>query len=165
MTIGERIKALRKEKGITQKELADRLGVSASMVGQYETGVRKPKYETIQKIANSLGITTAEFADMSPISPSLSSMLVLLEEVDNSIRAKQKGPNESIPLSDNERQKLKKAAELYKLIPGELSQSEYFNYLMTITLNGFFDKLNFQGKRKALEMLQELTEDSDYTSE
>ncbi len=165
MTIGERIKALRKEKGITQKELADRLGVSASMVGQYETGVRKPKYETIQKIANSLGITTAEFADMSPISPSLSSMLVLLEEVDNSIRTKQKGPNESIPLSDNERQKLKKAAELYKLIPGELSQSEYFNYLMTIALNGFFDKLNFQGKRKALEMLQELTEDSDYTSE
>ena len=165
MTIGERIKALRKEKGITQKELADRLGVSASMVGQYETGVRKPKYETIQKIADSLGITTAEIADMSPISPSLGSMLVLLEEVGNAISAKQKGPNESIPLSDNERQKIKKAAELYKLIPGELSQSVYFNYLMTIELNGFFDKLNFQGKWKALEMLHELTENSDYTSE
>ena len=43
--IGDRIKELRKEKGMTQKELANAMGVTASMIGQYETGIRIPKYE------------------------------------------------------------------------------------------------------------------------
>lgn len=56
MTVGERIRAARKEAGLTQKELGEKLGVSAAMIGQYETGVRNPKFEKIKKIANALEI-------------------------------------------------------------------------------------------------------------
>lgn len=56
MKLGERIKELRKAKGLTQAELGQLLGVSASMIGQYENGFRYPKKETLTKIAEALSI-------------------------------------------------------------------------------------------------------------
>ena len=57
MTIGERIKEARLNAGITQRELAEKLGVSFVNISQWENGTRKPKYETRQKIADALGVT------------------------------------------------------------------------------------------------------------
>ena len=51
-TIGARIRKLRKEKGITQKELANILDVGISAVAMYEAGKRMPTPETIGKIAD-----------------------------------------------------------------------------------------------------------------
>lgn len=47
-----RIKELRKANGWTQEELANKLGVSRSRVGMYETGQRKPDFETLEAIAD-----------------------------------------------------------------------------------------------------------------
>ena len=55
-TIGQRIREARLQAKLSQKELADRLGVSASLIGQYENHIRIPKYETQQKIAHALGV-------------------------------------------------------------------------------------------------------------
>nr|WP_325299179.1 helix-turn-helix domain-containing protein [uncultured Dysosmobacter sp.] len=60
MTIGEHIKATRKNKGISQKELGKALGVSGSMIGQYETGQRKPRLDTLRRIADALGVEWTE---------------------------------------------------------------------------------------------------------
>jgi transcriptional regulator with XRE-family HTH domain len=58
MTVGERIKQIRKEKGLTQTELASRLGVSQAMITQYENGQRGPKtFETVRKIAAALEVS------------------------------------------------------------------------------------------------------------
>lgn len=46
-----RIRELRKEKGLTQEELAKILNVSARSVGFYETGQRDPGTETLQRLA------------------------------------------------------------------------------------------------------------------
>ena len=54
MDIGEKIKAARKSAGLTQKELGEKLGVSAAMIAQYETGKRTPKISTIEKIMNAI---------------------------------------------------------------------------------------------------------------
>lgn len=56
MTVGSRIKAARKEIGVTQYFLANSLGVSYANVSQWESGRRNPKIETVQKIAEALGI-------------------------------------------------------------------------------------------------------------
>ena len=56
MTTGELIRAARKKAGLTQKELGAKLGVSGAMIAQYETGVRTPKIETLQKISNALNL-------------------------------------------------------------------------------------------------------------
>lgn len=47
-----RLKELRKEKGLTQIELAKLLNVSDRSVGFYETGERDPDTETLTKLAN-----------------------------------------------------------------------------------------------------------------
>lgn len=39
------LSVLRKARGLTQKELADELEVSSSLIALYETGKRKPKLE------------------------------------------------------------------------------------------------------------------------
>lgn len=56
MTTGEKIREIRKEKKLTQQQLGKLLGVSGSMIGQYEKGERNPKYITLQKIASVLGV-------------------------------------------------------------------------------------------------------------
>lgn len=55
MTKGERIKQCRLERGMTQKDLAEKMGISPIGISQYETGKRVPKGETIARIADALG--------------------------------------------------------------------------------------------------------------
>lgn len=55
-TVGQRIKRLRQQRGMTQEEFGDSIGLAASTVACYETGVRNPKIETIQKFANGLDV-------------------------------------------------------------------------------------------------------------
>ena len=58
MTVGERIKQLRKGMDLTQQQLADKVGVTYIQVGRYETGKSNPSADVLQKIAESLGTTT-----------------------------------------------------------------------------------------------------------
>lgn len=55
-----RIQEIRKGKGIKQKELADKLGIAANTLSQYETGSREPDIETTKRIANELGVSVDE---------------------------------------------------------------------------------------------------------
>ena len=48
----EKLAALRKEKGLTQAELAARLGISKSAVSMYERGNREPELELLQAMAD-----------------------------------------------------------------------------------------------------------------
>ncbi|ADB41295.1 helix-turn-helix domain-containing protein [Spirosoma linguale] len=50
------IRDARKAKGLTQKELAEKLGVSESTVNQYESGKQNLTIDTLVKIANALGM-------------------------------------------------------------------------------------------------------------
>lgn len=56
MTIGENIKKARQTAGLTQKELADKLGISVAMISRWEKGTRNPKMSTLAKIAGALEI-------------------------------------------------------------------------------------------------------------
>lgn len=61
MTIGENIKSLRKMRGITQEDLGNMLGVSGSMIAQYETGKRNPKHSTLEKLSQALEVPVMAF--------------------------------------------------------------------------------------------------------
>ena len=56
MTTGQRIRMLRKERNLTQKQLAERIGVSTSAVGQFETTKEPQRIETLEKIASVLEV-------------------------------------------------------------------------------------------------------------
>lgn len=57
MTIGKNIKRIRKEKGMTQKQLGELCGINEANVRKYELGKANPKLETVNKIASALGVT------------------------------------------------------------------------------------------------------------
>lgn len=63
MTVGEKIRHYRKEKNLTQKQLAALCGLSENVVRHYENGYRNPKIETIQKIAAALDVPVTELLD------------------------------------------------------------------------------------------------------
>lgn len=62
--IGERIKELRKSKGVSQKELAQKTGLSIGSIQGYEQGRYNPKLEAIVKIAGALGVDLKVFYDV-----------------------------------------------------------------------------------------------------
>lgn len=51
-TFATRLKQLRKERGWSQDILAERLEISRSAVGNYETGIREPSFEMLETIAD-----------------------------------------------------------------------------------------------------------------
>jgi len=55
--LGERIQSLRVQKGFTQRELAEKLGVSPSAVGMYEQGRREPDAACLTRMAQVLSVT------------------------------------------------------------------------------------------------------------
>ena len=56
--IGPRIAALRRERGMSQSELAAAIGVSPSALGMYEQERREPSADTMVALARALGVTT-----------------------------------------------------------------------------------------------------------
>lgn len=60
MTIGERIKKARKAKGIKQRKLAEKIGTTPQTICRYESDGRRPKTDTMLKIAEVLGVPTSD---------------------------------------------------------------------------------------------------------
>lgn len=67
MATGERIKAARKAanngKGMTQKELGQITKINEANIRKYESGRQNPKIETLQKIADALGVPVWDLLD------------------------------------------------------------------------------------------------------
>ena len=64
--IGKKIKEFRERKGLTQKELAADLNMSASAIGMYEQGRRIPDVETLQHFSNFFRVSIDELLGESP---------------------------------------------------------------------------------------------------
>ena len=58
--IGKKISAIRKELGMTQKELAEKLHVTDKSISKWETGTHFPDIAIMEDLASSLGITVVE---------------------------------------------------------------------------------------------------------
>ena len=62
-SMGEIISTLRKEKGMTQKELADMLNITDKAVSKWERDIACPDTQTIPKLAEILGVSLEELMD------------------------------------------------------------------------------------------------------
>ena len=61
MFVGQRLKALRKEKNLSQQALGDALGITKVSICGYENGTRIPSLETFVMLADFFGVTTDYF--------------------------------------------------------------------------------------------------------
>ncbi|RZM26574.1 MAG: XRE family transcriptional regulator [Pedobacter sp.] len=55
--IGQLIRDTRKSKGMTQQDLAGKLGVTRHQVAKYESGTKNMTLETIQRLSTELGVS------------------------------------------------------------------------------------------------------------
>ncbi len=61
MNLGEKIKQMRNQKGLTQKELADRCELTKGYISQLENDLNSPSIATLTDILAALGSNLAEF--------------------------------------------------------------------------------------------------------
>ncbi len=76
--IGENIKKNRVIRGITQHELAEKVGLTEKQISKIETGIHYPKFENFVKILGALNITMKEF-DMENVSEQSSTLKSILK--------------------------------------------------------------------------------------
>jgi transcriptional regulator with XRE-family HTH domain len=88
MNIGERIKAARKTKDISQQDVADKIGMNRVQYNRIETGKSEPTVPTLERIAEALDISVIDFfsneatADINSYSKSLVEKVKLIEQLD-----------------------------------------------------------------------------------
>ena len=147
MTLGETIRSARKKAGLTQAELGEMLGVSGSMIGQWENNLRKPKHETLKKVALALGVSIsnllptdylAPYEDVaSDIKRDMIDSATSPEEYQEAINTSTSNIQTQLLFSDIQQRRLQKIA-------------------------GSFDVMNAKGQQIAVERVEELTKIPDY---
>lgn len=56
--MGDKLKSLRIENNLTQKQIAERIGLAISAVSSYESGNRYPSYDVLVKLARIFHVST-----------------------------------------------------------------------------------------------------------
>lgn len=165
--IGEKIKQVRIDKGMTQDELAIISGISKTAICRYELGQREPRIAQMEAIADALEIPIEELLDLSSDSRKKFSYMSKVAE-----RAREKilaAELEAVP---------PEVLEGYKQIH-ELSQEMQTEYIsealddsriqvdkrkkrMEKTLLDAFNQLSDKGQKIAIERIRELGKIPEY---
>lgn len=161
MTTGSAIRIARNKAGLTQKELADKLGIPYQSIGQWENDKRNPKFETLEKIAAALN--TSVYVLLSPVVndhylrgfllPALvaENLNIEVEDVVNAL---------SSPDSVSKELRERVMATYWWLTGDSQFDPRLKDHFQTIIY--YLDALNEAGIEKAIERLEELTEIPKY---
>lgn len=151
-SVGSRIRKEREAAGITQAELASRIGTAAAMIGQWENNNRNPKAAVLEKIAAALNISVDRLLYDSVVKTEVLPGRAWVIQIDD-------------PSLDN---------YIYRL---EASDPEAFAYVQNIMANVVgdiqqftpearlavaFNQLNEAGRAIAIQRIEELAKIPDY---
>lgn len=188
MTTGQRIKQARKWAGMTQEDLGKKLGVSGSSIAQYETNNRNPKFETLQRIADALGISVAYLlSGDNMISNTTTHLTNGVHIYRNTFPFKVVEPFLDDPPSNSydvlyqdeylivavDKESSATDEELEKILdayaPYRKKDAEFMVHIKEgefhTRINTAFHALNFSGKQEAVKRVEELTEIPRYRAE
>ena len=164
MNIGQNIKRIRKEKGLTQKKLGELCGMNEANIRKYELGGANPKIETIQKIANGLGVPLHELFAYKSLDGSTVIDLTSIEgqDINEYMDAMFKKP-----FSEHEKEKAKL---LQTDTTGKHIVSIHADDVLSLTDEEFkllllYNALNTIGQEKAIDHVEMLTKIPEYRKE
>ena len=80
MEIGNKIKSYREKRKMTQKEIAEILGVEPATISKYESGMIEPNIESIKKLAETFEISVDELIKEDDFDISNINILEMLRE-------------------------------------------------------------------------------------
>ena len=136
--VGNKIREYRKAVGLTQKELAARVGIMAHTVSMYETGSRVPKTDILAKIATALD---CEITDLIP---------------KKTIVVTSPPPGILEKIADDAYQ---------KWYDNDLTEEARHDVDLENSLIGHFHNLNTAGKEKLLSYASDLAQIAAYTAQ
>ncbi len=132
MEFNNKLYELRKQKGFSQEELANRLNVSRQTVSKWEVGDSTPDMEKLVAISDLFGISLDELVlgkapepvpEVQPAKPDIYS------EIKADIKAN--------VLTDSNRKKIKKGLKIAGIIIGAILAIDIISFVVYVALNGF----------------------------
>lgn len=153
-TFGQNLKRIRTEKMLSQKELAQLLGVTHFVVSSYERDQRKPKPETIERYAFALGCSVYDLLSEDDIYYKLDSEQKReVTDLANTLHLNEEGIRDTI-----------------KLVKEPLGYPNYFSeQQIDISVNGSeisllnaYNALNEEGQQKAKQYIFDLAQIPQY---
>ena len=75
------LKYYRLRSGLSKRELASRIGVSAMAISHYENGERKPEIDILRRLAGELGVKLADFAVITSDNPRTEDPMAIIEDI------------------------------------------------------------------------------------
>ena len=145
MTIGEKIRCIRKKKGMTQKALAEKSGIAEITIRQYEADKYKPKPDAIMKLCFALNCNTTDIIDDDN-----QKYYKMFDDILKNVHSLMKAANTEDDLDIAEKL-LTEAENLYQE-----------NYPLSIRLQASFDLLNNAGQEKAVAYVEDLSKIPEY---
>lgn len=176
MTVGSRIKSARKKAGLTQKQLGECLGISYQTIAQWENNLRNPKYTTLRRIAEALGVSAQYLLNGKYLGKitdygngirvySGASMheldLMVADRQENSFKVVFHAPRVLITIDNNSnatQEQIDDVISLYR----ESKNTPTVHDIRVNSLLLAFSQLNIDGQIKAIERVDELTEIPKY---
>lgn len=161
--IGGRLRAARKKMGLTQTELADRLGISFVGVSQWESGKRNPKKETLVRLAAVLDVPVSYFFDTENLDndETLDFLLRTWKHADYQLTALQHngGPLVEIECWEHVCDELH---TLYEEIAAKYQTKQETLPDRTTEIVEIFQQLNSRGQQKIIEIAGDYAKIADY---
>ena len=160
MTIGDRIKKARKNAGLTQKELGERLGVSAAMVSQYETGSRTPRVDTMKRISSALNVPIQDLLNTNYSGNVIKSAIPIAQEFRQTIS----NLNPGDPIPDDVRSQIDEFSETMEGFFSNLDSDKYMRELFEHQYIALLDRLNVYGILVSIKFITDLIKNPKFTT-
>lgn len=160
MTIGDRIKKARKNAGLTQKELGERLGVSAAMVSQYETGSRTPRIDTMKRISTALNVPIQDLLNANYTGDVIKSAIPIAQEFKQTIS----NLNPDDPIPDDVRSQINEFTDTMEGLFLHLDSDKYMRELFEHQYIAFLDRLNVYGILVSIKFISDLIKNPKFTT-
>lgn len=126
--LGSKIRELRKNAGMTQSELASKLGISPSAVGMYEQGRREPDGEMLLKLCSVFSVTTDTLLGNNDKThkPESREVSEVIDEFTGLLSSQQGLMFDGVPLNDDDRSKLIDAIKVVAAIAKQQHRKKSF---------------------------------------
>ncbi len=176
MSIGENIRKIRKQKGLTQKKLAELSGLNEVTIRSYELGKFKPKIETIQRIANALDVTIGDldngYMEMKAQNEKAHNLLYQLQYLLKDIQTSDKTDNEKLIETEKIESLIHDTQNLIRIInyvmkaDKEVKSIKEEIYQSKLEIDDMFLSilhcLNLKGQKKVMDYVFDITRIEEY---
>ncbi|WP_444658442.1 helix-turn-helix domain-containing protein [Caproiciproducens sp. R2] len=162
MNLGDRIRKIRTDKGITMAQLAKATNTTAAAISRYELGQREPKMAILEKISAALNVSVLEllgFKSQEDLQNAVARQMIL-ESKKGHLGEMQ--PAEITALIKSGDVVLGKDGKPQWNLKGPVSSSALDEDKRQQDLLIHFSSLNDKGQKKAVEQVEDLAKIPDY---